>query len=64
MKPVALVTGSTRGIGKAIARLLKENGFDVIVLLGPFSEAGHIHVSTGGVYVSRTMAQVKKLVQF
>lgn len=40
-RPVALVTGSTSGIGAAIARRLSKDGFAVIVHSRSSAEAGH-----------------------
>jgi NAD(P)-dependent dehydrogenase (short-subunit alcohol dehydrogenase family) len=56
--PVALVTGSTSGIGAAIVRRLSQDGFSVILHSRSSSEVGHILASELGsaVYVQADLA--------
>jgi NAD(P)-dependent dehydrogenase (short-subunit alcohol dehydrogenase family) len=56
--PVALVTGSTSGIGAAIARRLSQDGFSVILHSRSSPEVGHILASELGsaVYVQADLA--------
>ena len=42
MSKIALVTGGTRGIGEAISRKLKKEGYTVIVNFGSNDEAAKI----------------------
>ncbi|CAD6559323.1 SDR family NAD(P)-dependent oxidoreductase [Paraburkholderia metrosideri] len=56
--PVALITGSTSGIGAAIARRLSKDGFSIVVHSRSSAEAGHALVRELGsaVYVQADLA--------
>jgi acetoacetyl-CoA reductase len=53
MAGTAIVTGGTRGIGKAISRRLKEDGFDVVALYGGNDKAAKACEQELGVRVRR-----------
>ena len=56
--PVALITGSTSGIGAAIARRLSEEGFSIVLHSRSSAKAGHALASELGsaVYVQADLA--------
>jgi NAD(P)-dependent dehydrogenase (short-subunit alcohol dehydrogenase family) len=56
-RPVALVTGSTSGIGEAVARRFAHDGFHVVVHSGSSVEAGErLAAELGGSYVQADLA--------